>query len=712
MIKKNLWIVALIAIFAITFMGCPDNWGDLKNKPEGGAAEGDLVIEDADEIGALLSAKGWNGNAGANVSTAKNVAIFNIPDGGSTDNQGFELLFPEDAEGFSALDVTFKLAEVTTIGEAGRFAKIGFKSAITPGTVDVTPYDKHEITFGTAADVGTEKTQTFTLASPNKLPNNAVYFSQNQYGDGAAAGSKAPVVYKLEITKLHFKAEAPKPCCEKKCIKSKCKDCSEDKCIGECGVTCCLNYNGTDATVVFVKGATPAADKVVHTNPPVVAREGGAVMNAGGVVTMNNYSLLFYQFPTDGKDGTGTDAKDVKIDYMDYDYIDITYTLSNANNVNSAAVAANGTNMKIEWRDYEGVAAYSTGRWDDLGGVGADKTKTIQTWGDNGTGGFVIRLNSYDTKPNAGDGTCAEFIDIKITKVEFRKGSRFKVEFFSPLTPNNNNLKTLEVLSGNTLGNRLPKVSNPGWTHTGWVDAWEALVNQPGSSANTVGSSTVIDGSGLNFENGVLKLFATWMFIPLSDITATAAANDTLFIKSPAAWAGSGFTDTTITIGGKKYWVVGDYREVGSAPGVAVGIETKLIASDTDFTAIKAHHGLGYTRIYVDLATLSNSWSNFSTVTLTYDMIEVSTNGTASGEGSRGVQFKNNNGGSGGNFANNTWPNGANDTPWLDAGEGKTFTIPISAFTQGANLSIVKNGQTNGNQGAMLLRITKIELKL
>ena len=677
---KKLWLIMLAVALAFGLVfgiaGCRD-------VPEKGPdATDDLEITEATEIGALLSSKGWNGNAGNEVSTDGNVAIFDIT--GSTDNQGFELLFPEEATGFLSLEVTFKLIEVTTL-TGGANAKIGFKSAVSPATADVTPYDDHEIVFGTTA--GVEKTQKFSLSSPNKLPNNVVYFSHNAYGSGASAGSKAPVKYKVEVTKLKFMAGEPVPCCTD-CDVATCKDCSADKCEGECGTVCCVVFKGDTTTKVEL-----VSGKVVHTNP-ALDLSGGTVVAADGTITMKEGAVVYYKFPAD--------TAEFKI--ADYDYIDITYNLSDADKTSGGA-----GNLKARLMGYTNSAAYTGGDWVDWGAVGTGLTQNYQTWGDGGTGGFALRFNHSDKGTSGCDS-----IKLKITKIEFSKGTRYTVEFYSPMTPNNNNFASIQVLSGNSIGDRLPKVSNPGWTNIGWVDKWSPTTNEPDSGANTIVGSTAITSS-LNIENGVLKLFAIWMFIPLSPVTLEAPANDTLFIKSPAAWAGSGFTDTTITIGGKKYWVVGDYREVGSAPGVAEGIQTKLIASDTDFTAIKAHHGLGYTRIYVDLSGASlggSNWSNYATVTLTYDMIEVSTNGTASDEGSRGIQFKNNNGGSGGNFANGSWPNGTNDTPWLEAGEGKTFTIPIAEFTQGANLSIVKNGQSNGKQGAMLLRVTKIELKL
>jgi len=720
MIKKNLWIVALIAIFAITFMGCPDNWGDPKNAAEGGAAEGDLVIDDVEEIAKLLSATGWNGDSGNGVSVEKNVAKFNIPSGGSTDNQGFELLFPEEAEGFSALVVTFKLKEVTTLANGA--AKIGFKSA--KGSGDVTPYADHEVVFGTAANKGKEFDQSFSLKSPNKLPNNVVYFSHNKYGpdnndrNNPNTGSEAPVNYELEITQLLFVAKAAPPCCEKKCIKSKCKDCSEDKCIGECGVGCCLNFTGNATTKVeFVAGvgldgkADKSLDKVIHTMPQVAfdKAEGEGEVGSDGTVTMNNYSILFYKFPTTGKGKNDKGVEiDVEIDYMDYDYIDITYTLSGARNVNSAAVAANGTDLKIEWRDYKGIDAYATSRWDNLGGEGVGKSKTIQTWGDNGTGGFAIRMNSYDTKPNAGDGTNAEFMDIKITKIEFRKGTRYKVEFFSPMTPNNNSLKSLEVLSGNGLMKRLPTVSNPGWTFTGWVNDWNPSTNQP--AGTPVGASTAITAN--------TKLFATWVYNILPAVTLNAAANDTLFAAGignagntvAQGWIGVGATTTFTHSDGKKYWIVSDARGYTDTTITTALDSSKYdwtakdaAISQADFDAAKNHHLNNYTRLGLDLTTVPN-WNYYKTITIYYDAIPLG------GTDAKGTLVKKSSNAAGGDA--NAKTTGGNEYPELTGKEQK-IEFNVSEFTSGGATGTVPGvGFQKNNNGAYLLRITKVELSL
>ena len=212
--KKYSWILALVVALSMVFMACPPP------EPPPPPPEGDLVLESAAEIGALITAVAWHGDV--DVSVTGNVLHFNIPTGGSSDNQGFKIDFPQAAKdnAYLSMTVTFKLVEKTTI-QAGRKAKIGFKAA--QGSMDITPYPDYELHF---EDVGDE----FSLKFPmNKLPNKALWVSNNMYGDG----SPVPVNYKLEITKIVFEGgEATPPECT--CEDEDCDcDCEED-----CGPTC------------------------------------------------------------------------------------------------------------------------------------------------------------------------------------------------------------------------------------------------------------------------------------------------------------------------------------------------------------------------------------------------------------------------------------------------------------------------------------------
>lgn len=236
--KKYAWIIALLAALSLAIFGFGCDNGSTTPPPPPPVE--DLEITDAADIGALLEAANWGGSLDHVIATG-NVAHFNIPSGGSTDNNGFKLSFPAEAIGvdYLSVEVTFKVVEVTTLS-SGKNAKIGFKSA--HGSGDVTPYPDHELVFGTLETaLGVELTQSFSLYQPNKLPNNAVWFSHNKYGDGAAAGSPDPVNYKLEITKIKFVGGAATPCCDD-CTIATCADCSAGNCTDNCGEggTCCL----------------------------------------------------------------------------------------------------------------------------------------------------------------------------------------------------------------------------------------------------------------------------------------------------------------------------------------------------------------------------------------------------------------------------------------------------------------------------------------
>jgi len=682
MIKKNLWIVALMAVVAFLFMGCPDNAGDLKSGYKSNkTATDDLIIDDPKEIAALLKAKGYYGADTGGCSTDDNVAIFNLA--ASPDNFGFELNFPEDAEGYLSLEVTFVLDKVDLLTNGA--AKIGFQSAVG---ADLKPYDDYEIVFGKAVDEKEHK-QVFSLNAPNVLPNKQVLFKHNKYGpnnddrNDPKTGSEAPVNYRLKITKMVFKAGDPVPCCTD-CDVATCKDCEAEECTDACGTGCCVIFKGDATTKIeFVKGTTAAADKIVHTNP-VLNFSGGTKVSAIGVVTMNNYSIIYYKFPED--------TAQFKI--ADYDYFTITYTLSNIVNSDTvlaypdadydasgkAGSANRNKNLKVEFRDYGGVDPFSIGRWDDLGGVGANQTKQKQTWGDNGTNGVAIRMNSWDVNPKQGDGSCAESIDIQITKIEFSKGTRHTVEFFSPMTPANNNFAKVIILNGNTLGDKMPKVTNPGWTHSGWVDDWKSDANEPPLTANTVTATTQIVKD--------TKLFATWLFIPLPTIAREAAANDTLFtaVGTWNDWDETNYPNakSKFVFDSKSYWVIGDTRSNNW------GTKATAIAQAT-YDAVKAQLGFTYVRYAITgLETMSPYFNSYTNLVVTYDMIQVAGDHTA-------IQIRSSN--DGGSSTDIIAPN-------LEAGTGKTFKVPVSAIEPGY-FSFVKSG---GAGSVMLFRVTKVEL--
>jgi len=205
---KKLWLIMLAVALAFGLVfgiaGCRD-------VPEPAGESDTLEISDAAEIGALLTAVGHFGDtiAGGDDPVVKadgNKAIFNYPAGGSPDNFAFQIDFSDVVEsGHVALEATFKLVEVKTL--TGGFAKIGFKNKRGGDeSADLKPYAEYEVVFGNKDNVGEEFTRTFSLNSPNQLPNKAIWFQHNKYGSKPEdQGSDGATAYTIEITKLVFK---------------------------------------------------------------------------------------------------------------------------------------------------------------------------------------------------------------------------------------------------------------------------------------------------------------------------------------------------------------------------------------------------------------------------------------------------------------------------------------------------------------------------
>jgi hypothetical protein len=315
--KKFLIVLAAImAIFAIAGCNNGTTGGGKGNTPggntpggntPGNTPSGDLVIDDADEIGALLAAANWGGSLD-HVTATNNVAHFNIPASGSTDNNGFKLSFPEAAvgAGYLELQVSFKVVEVTTL-EAGKNAKIGFKSG--SGGPDVEPYDDHELVFGTIdTALDEELTQAFSLYQPNKLPGNALWFSHNAYGDGAKAGSARPVNYKLEITKMVFVGGEAESCCDD--CEDGCADCDAGECVDNCGTDCCLPPFTLDSLNAISGGITLG---VGGSTAPVFNSTTKVVK-----VTQSSSSLFYFSWADASFADAFTSAQDT-------DFVKVTY---------------------------------------------------------------------------------------------------------------------------------------------------------------------------------------------------------------------------------------------------------------------------------------------------------------------------------------------------------------------------------------------------
>jgi len=284
MFKKNLWIAALIAALAMVFVGIGCDGGGESKSDDRPLAKAALEITDADAIGALLSAVNlYNANTyapGDPISTDKNVAHFNQGASDSVDNIGFKIDFPQEAKDarFQTMTIEFEVSELTTL-DAGKYAKIGFKSKAFPEAKDdMIPYNLYEVWFGTPAavtKVGDKGTIVIPVNKPNKAPMDAVWFTHNKYEGGdewkGKWGSDPAINYKLKINKILFSVTELGPCCTD-CNRDTCDDCKAGTCKDECGTGCCLPpftleelkaLTGIDATIGGETGGTwDAANKV------------------------------------------------------------------------------------------------------------------------------------------------------------------------------------------------------------------------------------------------------------------------------------------------------------------------------------------------------------------------------------------------------------------------------------------------------------------
>jgi len=583
MIKKNLWVVALLAVVAIAFMGCPDNWGDLKVPVVGDPpATTPIEITDEAEIAKLLSgANLFNNNEYKDKSgvvyTEKNVACFNFPGDNDIDNIGFKIAFPEDAEGlrYSAMEIDFEITEIKTLA-AGEYVKLGFKERAFPeNKVDMTPYADYEVWFGSPSAVsklGDTGTIRIPTDKPNKAPQRATFFTHNKYSADAGTwagkkGSAGPISYKLKVTRIYLEAKATNACCSD--CPDLCEDCNAGKCVDKCDVECCLlpkEYEGDATTKVeFKPGATAALDTIVHTNPAFKTTSASTKVSKDGVITMETGAVLLYEFPT--AQLPKVHKKDrVEFDLADYDYVTITYDLSEAVTTSGGSGNLKGQTKQLDNKDgnnYASGANGYSGQWVNWGGVGTDKTFRYQTIGAGSSGGLALRFNASDIASSGCDS-----IDLKITKVEFSKGTRFTVEFFAPQTPALNDIKSVTVLvdgtdnnngtftAGNSIGSRMPNLSNPGWTFTGWYDAWDATKFD---ADTTTGNKVTADTKLTKAAGTKVKLFASWKQQILEPVT----------VNTP-----------TITVDNKGtgYFATWDYLFTDTANTYGAGANAKWLA--------------------------------------------------------------------------------------------------------------------------------------
>ena len=507
MLKNKLWIVALLVALTMAFFGCT-NIG-LLDDDSGPKPAVDLEIDGADvEFTAC-------GNDYSKVKIDGNIVKFD----GTTGNMGFYFEFPAEAAGYPDVEVFFKIIDITSVRPGFLIKNTDMSNFVGVANDQDPQYQLNDEDFnfqvGDEFSTGKKKVGAFK-------GNRMAFFHQAYNPSGNTGGT-----WTVEVVKIVFPGggadETPR-------------------------------YTGGENKVIYDAKATGRLDDlIVDTDPSVYGTWGKTTISATGVVSMmGEGSVLYYKFPESAVKGTVTytttpsvsitatpaatiEAVDIDIE-KDFDYIYIEYTISN---VSKQPSAAGNLKARIFQLDGATVYGYDGGDWADLGGAG-NHSYNLQTWGAGGKGGIAIGYNWNDHLSSGADS-----LDVKITKVAFATGERFKVEFFAPQTPNLNNIAAVSVLDGNGLQANLPKLANPGWTFLGWYDSWDSNTGNGDTTGTVYGANTAVTTD--------LKLYATWVFARPDPVTVNPTG-DTWAPDGLDYGNGAGvFTDSD----GKEWQVMG-----------------------------------------------------------------------------------------------------------------------------------------------------------
>ena len=463
MLKKISWVIAaLFVASAMIFIGCPTEMGGMDDGTAPRQAE-DLVLEGEDII---LKACG---------SSQSKVVIDGTKVTLDGNNTGFYFDFPEAAAEYAEVQVFFEIVEVMAGTGPGLLIKKNTKFENPVGiSSDQDPaYQLNNVgPAGTKFDTGVWKTNRF---------DKQMAFQNQIYNPAGNSASK----FTVEVLKIVFPGGGEPPV-----------------------ELLPPTFGGGAGKVVYAKDATTLVETVTDSDPLITGAFGMAV-SSDGFFTFDKSGRINYKFPASA---TGATALDLE---KDWDYIKVEYIVKNVvkGKDKDGVEVDTAVQAKTQFTQYDTNTGYDlvpNGNFQSLSLVEAGGNITIQTWGSNGSGGFSLRLNDWDLVTGGGnENSCADKFDVKITKVTFTKGTRYKVSLFSPATgfaP-----PTFEVLDGNGLRSDL--VAPPayrGWTFYGWYGKYDGLgLVIPGAtpSANRLVSNpsetNIGNVTGIKVTNGL-----------------------------------------------------------------------------------------------------------------------------------------------------------------------------------------------------------------
>jgi hypothetical protein len=722
MLKKISWVIAaLFVASAMIFIGCPTELGgkDDGTKPVDPSLP-EVVLEGDDIVLTKI------GNGGGSTGTTVDGNKFKLNATGAT-GTGFSIDFPAEVKGKVYKEIVVEM-EVIAITSPD-FISFNAKEDNQMGTdiliVGHTQQYHNEFKIGTVVDKDVDAAcsndtclkytpgtcvvgATGKAAYPyEKFPKELIAFQYNPYaGDITNSPGSSSLVsnFEIAVTKVTFvpyKGEPPAP---------------------EVAPT----FGGGAGKVVYTKTGTPEVETVVDSDP-LINGVLGMTVSSDGYFKFDKSGRIHYKFPESATGFTGDPKLEADWDFVKVEYLVKGVVIGKDEDGNEVATAKQAKTKIIQYETADDTYTKVTGgEWQSLaldGTADAPSVLNLQTWGSGGKGGFSIRINDWDLVSGGGTSNeCADVFEVKIVKVTFTKGARYKVEFFTPDVPSLNNIAPVTVLGTNGLDAAYPALSNPGWVFLGWYDAW-------GEDATTgIGVASGTEYPAGKAITGALKLYAKWQKFLLPEFTypTPATTTDTLFgavgsyAESGATYTvGEGASAVTVTTTAaakyvypatgetsKSYWIVAGTTTSGTAPNQVVGgggyqwdkpAGTFATTDAAVFTAIKTAqmsyganaigNNPGYTRIGITAATVSSDWLKYTKVTLTYDMIPVG------GDDPLNVRL----------LVDATNSSTAVSYPNLEAGVNKTITLNTAQFTTGI-------GITKNNNGAMLLRISKITL--